>query len=100
MSVHRGSLGELMALMSRASFVVGGDTGPVHLAVALGTPVVAIYGPTDPARNGPYSTRDTALRAPGAVTSHSRRTEHDPAILAISVELVRDAIRQRLGSDQ
>ena len=100
MIVHRGSLGELMALMSRASFVVGGDTGPVHLAVALGTPVVALYGPTDPARNGPYSSRDIALRAPGAVTSHKRRTEHDPSMLAISVELVQDAIHKRLGSEQ
>ncbi len=47
-------LGPLMALMRRAKFVVSADTGPLHLASALGTPVVGLYGPTDPARNGPY----------------------------------------------
>ncbi|MGA2481915.1 MAG: glycosyltransferase family 9 protein [Candidatus Acidiferrales bacterium] len=98
--IHRGSLGELMALLGGARFIVGGDTGPLHLAAALGTPVIGIYGPTDPARNGPYGGRDVTLRAPNAITSHRRRTEHDPSILAISVEQVQDAIRQRLGREQ
>ena len=43
-----------MALLRFATCIVGGDTGPLHLAVALGTPAVALFGPTDPARNGPY----------------------------------------------
>jgi hypothetical protein len=43
-----------MALARNALCVVGGDTGPLHLAVAVGTPSVSIYGPTDPARNGPF----------------------------------------------
>jgi heptosyltransferase-1 len=58
---------------------------------------VGLYGPTDPARNGPYGGRGITLRAPGAITGHSRRREHDPSMLAISVEQVQDAIRQRLG---
>jgi lipopolysaccharide heptosyltransferase I len=48
------NLRELAALLSDATLVVGGDTGPLHLAAALGTPVVGLYGPTDPRRNGPY----------------------------------------------
>ncbi len=48
------SLRELARLLRDAALVVGGDTGPLHLAAALGTPVVGLYGPTNPARNGPY----------------------------------------------
>src|SRR6266849_3681498 len=59
---YNGSLGQLMALLRNALCIVGGDTGPLHLAAALGTPAVAIFGPTDPARNGPY-------RSPGGSSS-------------------------------
>jgi heptosyltransferase-1 len=45
---------ELAWLLSRARLVIGGDTGPLHLAAALGAPVIGLYGPTNPARNGPY----------------------------------------------
>ena len=48
------NLRELASLLSSARIAIGGDTGPLHLAAALGTPVVGLYGPTDPARNGPY----------------------------------------------
>lgn len=51
----RTSLRELAKLLKTASVVVGGDTGPLHLADALGTKVVGLYGPTNPRRNGPYS---------------------------------------------
>ena len=47
------TISELIALTRRARLFIGGDTGPLHLAAALRVPVVAIYGPTDPARNGP-----------------------------------------------
>jgi heptosyltransferase-1 len=50
----RTNLRQLAGLLRDASVVVGGDTGPLHLAAALGTPVVGLYGPTNPARNGPY----------------------------------------------
>ena len=52
------TLRELAALLHRARLVVGGDTGPLHLAAALGTPVVGIFGPTNPVRNGPYGQID------------------------------------------
>lgn len=48
------SLRELAHLLGHASAVVGGDTGPLHLAAALRTPLVGLYGPTDPRRNGPH----------------------------------------------
>ncbi|MDE3179404.1 MAG: glycosyltransferase family 9 protein, partial [Acidobacteriota bacterium] len=66
------TLGEYIALARRARLFIGGDTGPMHIASALGVPVVAIMGPTDPARNGPFSHMDIALsnRAP---VNHSRR---------------------------
>jgi len=53
---YSGTLEKLMALARNALCIVGGDTGPLHLAVAVGTPSVSIYGPTDPARNGPFPT--------------------------------------------
>jgi heptosyltransferase-1 len=55
--VMKSSITELIALTRRARLFVGGDTGPMHLAAALNVPVVGIFGPTDPARNGPYGTR-------------------------------------------
>lgn len=56
-------LAALTAVLRRASVVVGGDTGPLHVAAALGVPCVGLYGPTDPARNGPYGVGHRALRS-------------------------------------
>ena len=58
------SLAQLIALTRRIALCVAGDTGPLHLACALGRPVVGIYGPTDPSRNGPFGTRFRVLRSP------------------------------------
>ena len=80
------SISQLIALVRRASVVIGGDTGPVHLAAALERPVVAIYGPTDPARNGPWNTRSRILRDDSSITSHKRRKTADPGLLRVSVE--------------
>jgi heptosyltransferase I len=102
---YNGSLGQLMALLRNASCVVGGDTGPLHLAVALGTPAVAIFGPTDPARNGPYrmgarpdntAPTDIVLRSPHAVTTYKRGDQADPSILEIDVNTVSDAVRRQI----
>ena len=49
---------ELAFVLKRARLVIGADTGPLHLAAALGTPLIGLYGPTDPARNGPYGQLD------------------------------------------
>ena len=80
-----------MGLLAHARCVVAADSGPLHLAAALGTQVVGLYGPTDPARNGPF--------APGAVImsearpeeiSYKRRASYSPAMLRITVEQVVD----------
>jgi ADP-heptose:LPS heptosyltransferase len=102
---YNGALDQLMALLRNAVCIVGGDTGPLHLAVALGTPVIAIFGPTDPARNGPYrmgdrsgnaSPIDIVLRSPHAVTTYKRSGQAAPSILEIGVDTVFDAVRRQV----
>ncbi len=101
---YNGSLDQLMALLRNAVCIVGGDTGPLHLAAALGTPAVAIFGPTDPARNGPYragdrstaSPIDIVLRSPRAVTTYKRGEQPAPSILQITVDEVFEAVRRQV----
>jgi lipopolysaccharide heptosyltransferase I len=57
------SLRELAWLLGHARLVIGGDTGPLHLAAALGTRVVGIYGPTNPLRNGPYGQLENVVES-------------------------------------
>ena len=90
-------LPQLIALLRRAKLVVAADTGPLHLASALGTPVVGLYGPTDPARNGPFSKHDVVVRnASAAETTYRRDKTPAPPMLSITVEQVVDAIARRL----
>lgn len=98
-----GSLAQLMAMLRGALCVVGGDTGPLHLAVALGTPVVALFGPTDPARNGPFPNhsahvgRDIILRSTHAETSYKRGDEPHPSILKLDLDTVFAALLRCTG---
>jgi lipopolysaccharide heptosyltransferase I len=87
---------QFIALVRRAKLFLGGDTGPMHLAAAVGTPVVAIYGPTDPARNGPFHAADIALYN-HAPTNHTRRNSNAAYIEGISFESVLAAIEERLA---
>jgi heptosyltransferase-1 len=96
--VYDGEMGPLMALLHGAECIVGGDTGPLHLAVALGTRAVALFGPTDPARNGPYPLKDIVLRSPGAATTYGRSNVTDPSLLDLSVDTVLAAVHERLGA--
>jgi heptosyltransferase I len=93
----KGTITELIALTRRARLFIGGDTGPLHLAAALRVPVVAIFGPTDPARNGPYGTRSVVLRSSESVTTHARRAAPDDGLLAIDSDTVVAAARQLLS---
>jgi ADP-heptose:LPS heptosyltransferase len=95
------SLHQLMVFLHNALCVVAGDTGPLHLAVALGTPVVALFGPTDPARNGPYrpagdSVKDIVLRSSHAAISYKRRDQPDTSLLELDVATVFDAVRKQV----
>jgi heptosyltransferase-1 len=104
--VYRSNFGELMALLRGASCIVAGDTGPLHLAAALGTPTVALFGPTNPARNGPYRVgeaqesehKDIVLRVPGVRTTHQRDSQPHPSMLALSVDQVFDAVCRCIGA--
>jgi heptosyltransferase I len=90
------SLAELIPLTRRAKLFIGGDTGPMHLAAALGVPVVAIFGPTNPARNGPFGTTNIVLRSPSSPTTHRRSAAPDPGLLEIEVDEVVAAARKLL----
>ena len=85
---HVSSLDGLIWATRRASAVAGVDSGPLHLAAALGKPGVAIFGATDPARNGPYGDTIRVLRSPRAVTSYKRGDEIDPVMRDITVDQV------------
>ena len=93
------SVAELTALTRRASLFIGGDTGPLHLAAAMGIPVVAIFGPTDPARNGPYSENSVVLRNPASRTSLSHTSETDPGLLQITPDEVLSSAHKLLESN-
>ena len=85
------TLTELIAVTRRASLVIAGDTGPLHLACALGKPVVGIFGPTDPARNGPFGCAFRVLRHPESRRDHTRHSEPEAGLLTITPEAVLDA---------
>ncbi len=90
------TLRQLVVLLKRAKVFVSGDTGPLHLAAAVGTPVVALFGPTDPARNGPYakdSSRAVVLHHNElGIRTYKHERETSPAMLAISVEEAQTAV--------
>lgn len=85
------SVSEMIALVRRAELVIAGDSGPLHLAAALGRPVVGLYGPTDPARTGPYGTASRVLRHAASQTDHSRRSHAEEGLMQISVDEVVEA---------
>ena len=93
------SVEQLIAITRRISLAIAGDTGPLHLACALGCPVVGIYGPTDPSRNGPYGTRFKVLRNPESRRDHSRRDAPEAGLLTITPEDVLRAVEELLYSE-
>jgi len=94
------TLPQLIALTRRVALCIGGDTGPLHLASALGRPVVGIYGPTDPSRNGPFGTRARVLRSPESRRDHTRRDAPDPGLLTIAPEDVLCAADELLTEEK
>jgi heptosyltransferase I len=94
--VHTSSIPGLIDATRRATAVVGVDSGPLHLAAALGKPGVAVFGPTDPARNGPYGETLGVLRSPNAATTYQRGSEDSAAMRAITPESVLSFLQRRL----
>ncbi len=93
-------IGDLLALSRGARLMLSGDTGPLHLAAAVGTPIVALFGPTNPARNGPWNPDDISLsRYDECVCRYERRCRRGRSCIEdISVGEVRDAIDRRLAA--
>ena len=90
------TLEQLIALTRRVSLAIAGDTGPLHLACALGRPVVGIYGPTDPSRNGPFGTRFRVLRSAESRRDHARHQAPEAGLLTISPQAVLQAADELL----
>jgi heptosyltransferase-1 len=82
------TISEFIALARRARLFVGGDTGPMHVAALLGVKTVALFGPTDPARNGPYWPGTRVLRDPASTTSYSHKRTTDAGLERLTVERV------------
>jgi heptosyltransferase I len=82
------NVSQLISLTRRATLMIAGDTGPLHLACALDKPVVAIFGPTDPARNGPYGSENRVLRNPLSKRDHSHKAAPEAGLLTITAESV------------
>jgi heptosyltransferase-1 len=98
--LHRSSLAGLIAATRRARAVIGVDSGPLHLAAALNIPGVAIYGPTDPARNGPFGKSFQVLRQPGTPASYQRDAQIHPSMAAIGPEEVWPALKAKLAPER
>jgi len=98
----RTELREMIPYLERARLFVGGDTGPLHIASALGVPVVGLFGPTDPARNGPFGKEDRVVwKAVPCSPCYKRRCPgFDTVCLrSMSVAEVLEAVRYRLHSN-
>ena len=94
------TISQLIALTRRARLFIGGDTGPLHLAAALGIPVIGLFGPTDPARTGPFGTRAAVLRHQESKTTFSHHKQPDEGLLKITAEETIAAARRLLGSNR
>jgi len=93
------TVADLCVLMRDAALVVAGDTGPLHLAAAMGAPLVGLYGPTWPERNGPWDPNDVVLSRAGVCVCHHKRQclRGAPCIDEVTVEEVVAACEERLG---
>lgn len=93
------AVSDLAAVMREAALVVSGDTGPLHIAAAMGTPLVGLYGPTWPERNGPWDPKDAVLsRAYVCVCHHKRQClRGSPCINEITLDEVVAAAATRLA---
>lgn len=98
-AAYSGSLAGLIALLRRSRLMIAPDTGPLHLAAALGVPTVALFGPTDPCRNGPYGNRHRILRSANALTSYRRSKGWPGGMEDIEVRDVLEAAEELLETE-
>jgi heptosyltransferase I len=94
----RTNLRQLVALLERADLVIGNDTGPMHIAAALGRPLVTMYGPTSPWRTGPYRRLDTVIRLDISCSPcFSRTCSHQSCLQMLGIEPVLDLAEKQLS---
>ena len=93
-------LHDLVELCRRASLMIAGDTGPLHIASAVGTPIVSLFGPTDPERNGPWAPSDIVISRYDQCDCKWERRCHEAqwCLNAIGVAEVTAGVQQRLGA--
>ena len=91
-------IADLVEISRDAAIMVSGDTGPLHIAAAVGTPIVSIFGPTDPARNGPWFADDVVVSRHEKCGCHYQRkcTQAEWCLTTVPVVEVTAAIQQRL----
>jgi len=95
----RLSLTASVALMKKAAVYVGVDTGPMHIAAMVGTPVVALFGPTHPERVGPYGVKSAVIRAENldCLCCRKRVCDHHRCMQGIAVATVYDQVLALMG---
>ncbi len=93
---HESGIAGLIDATRRAALVIGVDSGPLHLAAALNKSGAAIFGPTDPVRNGPYGGDFQIFRVPGAHTTHRRGATIAATMREITPEQVFGALASRV----
>lgn len=98
MHAPQTTIADIAALAKAAVVMVSGDTGPTHIASAVGTPLVGIYGPTRPERNGPLGADDESVSRAGVCQCHHLRQCRLPrmCLLDIDVPEVLAAVERRL----
>lgn len=93
---------DLVALSRHAALIVSGDTGPLHIAAAVGVPAVGVFGPTNPKRNGPWREADVSISRYEVCDCHyerrCRRDDEHWCLGTITVDEVAAAIEKRLGA--
>jgi heptosyltransferase-1 len=94
---HESGIPGLIDATRRAALVIGVDSGPLHLAAALNKAGVAIFGPTDPVRNGPYGGDFKVFRIAGAPTTHRRGTTIAPSMHAVGPDEVFEALMMKIA---
>jgi heptosyltransferase-1 len=95
--VGKTNLAQLVALLERAALVIANDSGPMHIAAALGRPLVALYGPTNPVRTGPYQREESVLRLDIPCSPcYSRSCSHQSCLRWLGVDAVVGEAERRM----
>ena len=93
---HESGMEGLIDATHRAHAVLGLDSGPLHLAALLGKPGLALFGPTDPARNGPHGSTVRVLRSSGTATTYKRDNEISESMIRLDVDRVWESLEEVL----